>query len=71
MVEEHHRLKGHEFEQTLGDSEAQGSLVCSSPWGRREADTTWRLNNKALLEMLYMHVAVYSFNDSIRCEFYN
>ena len=45
MVEEHHRLKGHEFEQTLGDSEAQGSLVCSSPWGHREADTTWRLNN--------------------------
>ena len=45
MVEEHHRLKGHEFEQTLGDSEAQGSLVCGSPWGHREADTTWRLNN--------------------------
>ena len=26
MVECHHRLKGHEFEQTLGDSEGQGSL---------------------------------------------
>ena len=26
MVGWHHRLKGHEFEQTLGDSEGQGSL---------------------------------------------
>ena len=24
----HHRLNGHEFEQTLGDSEGPGSLVC-------------------------------------------
>ena len=29
---------GHEFEQTLGDSEGQGSLVCYSPWGRKETD---------------------------------
>ena len=28
----HHRLNGHEFEQTLGDSEGQGSLACCSPW---------------------------------------
>ena len=35
MVRWHHRLNGHEFEQTLGDSEGQGSLVCCSPWGRR------------------------------------
>ena len=27
MVGWHHRLNGHEFEQTLGDSEGQGSLV--------------------------------------------
>ena len=31
----HHWLNGHEFEQTLGDGEGQGSLVCCSPWGRR------------------------------------
>ena len=31
----HHRLNGHEFEQTLGDGEGQGSLACSSPWDRR------------------------------------
>ena len=35
MVGWHHRLNGHEFEQTLGDSEERGSLVCCSPWGHR------------------------------------
>ena len=33
MVEWHHQLNGHEFEQTPGDSEGRGSLVCCSPWG--------------------------------------
>ena len=33
MVGWHHRLDEHEFEQTLRDSEGQGSLVCCSPWG--------------------------------------
>ena len=28
-----HWLSGHELEQTLGDSEGQGSLACCSPWG--------------------------------------
>ena len=40
MVECHHQLNGHEFTQTLGDSEGQGSLVCCSPWGHKELDTT-------------------------------
>ena len=31
----HHRLNGHEFEQTLGGSEGQGTLVCCSSWGRK------------------------------------
>ena len=35
MIGWHHRLNGHEFEQTLGDGEGQGSLACCSPWGRR------------------------------------
>ena len=39
MVGWHHRLDGHEFEQTLGDGEGQGSLACCSPWGRKESDT--------------------------------
>jgi len=36
MVGGHHRLNGHEFEQTLGDGEGQGSLACCSPWGLKE-----------------------------------
>ena len=36
----HHRLDGHEFEQTLEDGEGQGSLACCSPWGCKELDTT-------------------------------
>ena len=42
----HHQLDGHEFEEGLGDGEGQGSLVCCSPWGHKESDTTERLNNK-------------------------
>ena len=34
MVGWHHRLKAHEFEQTLGDGEGQGGLCCS-PWGHK------------------------------------
>ena len=40
MVGWHHRLNGHEFGQTPGDSEGQGSLVCCSLWGHRESDMT-------------------------------
>ena len=45
MVGWHHQLNGQEFEQTLGDSEGQGSLVCYSPGGRKEADMTEQLDN--------------------------
>ena len=45
MVGWHHRLNGHEFEQTLGDSEGQESLVCFSPWNRRNSHMTEPLNN--------------------------
>ena len=38
----HHRLNGHKFEQTLGDGEGQGSLVCCSPWGHKESSPFWR-----------------------------
>ena len=38
MVGWHHRLNGYEFEQTLGDSEGQGSLACCSPWGCKKSD---------------------------------
>ena len=45
MVGWYHRLAGHEFEQTLGDGDGQGSLACCSPWGRKESDTTERLDD--------------------------
>ena len=40
MVGWHHRLNGHEFEQTPGDGERQGNLACWIPWGGKESDTT-------------------------------
>ena len=43
MVGWNHQLNEHEFEQDLGDSEGQGSLVCCSPWGHNESDTTEQL----------------------------
>ena len=36
----HHQLNKHEFEQTLGDSEEQESLLCYSPWSPKESDTS-------------------------------
>ena len=45
MVGWHQQLNGHEFEQTHGDGEGQGSLVCCSPWGHEDSDMTQRLNN--------------------------
>jgi len=38
MVGWHRRRNGHGFEQTLGDSEGQGSLACCSPWGCKQLD---------------------------------
>ena len=61
MVGWHHWLSGHEFERTSGDGEGPGSLVCCSPWGHKESDTTERLNKNSnnkpfyfLLELLLL-----------------
>ena len=40
MVGWHHLVNRHEFGQTPGDSEGQGSLECCRPWGQKESDTT-------------------------------
>ena len=45
MVEWHHRLNKREFAQAPGDGKGQGSLVCCSPRGHKESDTTESLNN--------------------------
>ena len=54
MVGWHHLLDGHEFEQAPGDGDGQGGLVCCSPWGRRESDTTEQpnLDNKSCFTTL-------------------
>ena len=44
MVGWPHQLNGHEFEQALGVGDGQGGLVCCSPWGHKESDTTEQLN---------------------------
>ena len=40
----HHQLDGHEFECTLGVGDGQEGLVCCNSWGRKESDTSERLN---------------------------
>ena len=44
VVGRHHQLDGHGFEQALGVGDGQGGLVCCSPWGHKELDTTELLN---------------------------
>ena len=52
MVGWHHRLNGHGFGWTLGVGGGQGGLVCYSSWGRKESDTTERLNWTELMTLL-------------------
>ena len=53
----HHQLNGHEFEQTPGDGEGQGSLACYSPWGLKESDMTEQLNNTIYWASLVAQIA--------------
>ena len=78
MVGRHHRLSGHEFEQTPGDSEGQESLVCCSPWGPKESDMTvteqppqthpielpWELNETIRTEYLSQYPYRVSFQNT-------
>ena len=62
MVGWHHWLNGYEFEQTPWDGERQGSLVCCSPWGREESDTTEQLknNSKIYVKQIKPHCSILS-----------
>ena len=44
MVGWYHLLSGHEFDQVLGVCDGPGGLVCCSPWGHKESETTEQLN---------------------------
>ena len=48
MVGWHYQLNRHEFEQAPRVGDGQGSLVCCSPWGRKELDMTEQLNRTEL-----------------------
>ena len=53
MVGLHHWLNGYEFEQTQGDSEGQGSLMCCSSWDQKESNMTQWLNNNIHLDSCF------------------
>ena len=40
----YHQLDGYEIKQAPRAGDGQGSLVCCSPWGRKESDMTEQLN---------------------------
>ena len=72
MVGWHHQLNGHEFAQTLRDSEGQGSLVSCSPWGLKESDmsnwTTQRIYHVVIISaiqqsdsVIRIYIYIYSF----------
>ena len=67
MVGWHHRLNAHEFEQTPGHSEGQARLVCYSPWGHKESDTTEELNirsSKKIRRYCTSQLSIHPFNES-------
>ena len=48
LVGWHHWLQGDEFEKILGVGDGQGGLACCDSWGRKEWDTTERLNDNSV-----------------------
>ena len=56
MVGWHHRLNGHNLEQTPGDRKGQRILACCHPQGHKELETTERLsNNRARWSLLLLY----------------
>ena len=52
----HHSLNGHGFRWTLGVGDGQGGLACCGPWGRKELDTTERLNRTEGFKVLHVYL---------------
>ena len=67
MVGWHHRLDGHGFGWTLGVGDGQGGLACWGSWGRKELDTTERLNWTELMSFSpkYIHYRILFFSTFI------
>jgi len=59
MVGWHHQVNGHEFEETPGEDEEQGSLACCSPWGHKESDTTEQLNKNKHTPLLLLQTNIF------------
>ena len=62
MVEWHHQLNGHEFEQALRVGDGQESLACWSPWGHKSrtrlSDFTSSFHFDALEKDMATHSSV-------------
>ena len=56
MVGWHDRLNGHEFEWTPGVGDGQGGLVCCSPWGHKESETTEQLNWTKFIDDMILYI---------------
>ena len=52
IIQWHHWLNGHEFEQAPGVGDGQGGLTCCSPWGHKKSDTTEQVNWTELSGMI-------------------
>ena len=63
MVGWHHQLNGREFEQTLGDDEGQGTLVCCRPWGHKASHTAEPLNSRPSLMAQRLRLCVPNAGD--------
>ena len=70
MVVWHHWLDGHEFEQASGGGDGQESLVCCSPWGHEELDTTERLNCTELKNAMTLRLPLVQHMKSLHLKCY-
>ena len=62
----HHKLNGHEFEQTLGDSEGQGRLAYCSPWVA-ESDATANEQQTTTRVVLFLVFKEYCNGNPLQC----